>query len=107
MKKNFTLIFILLLSLFWTGGNAQTQFWSDTFEDTGAPSTGTRTPSIAEFSCSGPATSYFFRTALAGIALQSGTYSGLEGTKFFAAEDIDRGPTCTNASISANQQVTW
>ena len=107
MKKNFTLILTMLLCLFYREGNAQTQFWSDNFEDTGAPSAGTRTPSIAEFSCSSPATSYFFRTALAGIALQSGTYSGFQGTKFFAAEDIDRGPTCTNASISANQQLTW
>ena len=94
MKKNFTLILTMLLCLFYREGNAQTQFWSDNFEDTGAPSAGTRTPSIAEFSCSSPATSYFFRTALAGIALQSGTYSGFQGTKFFAAEDIDRGPTC-------------
>ncbi|RVT79581.1 hypothetical protein EOD40_00265 [Flavobacterium sufflavum] len=108
MKKNFTLTFAMLLCLFCIGANAQTQFWSDTFEDTGAPSTGTRTPSITEFSCGGPpATSYFFRTALSGIALQSGTYSGFEGTKFFAAEDIDRGATCVNASISSNQQVTW
>ncbi len=108
MKKNFTLTFTLLLCLFYVGANAQTQFWSDNFEDTGSPSTGTRTLSITEFSCGGPpATAYFFRTALAGIALQSGTYSGFLGTKFFAAEDIDKGSTCTNASISPNQQVTW
>ncbi|MDD5150803.1 MAG: hypothetical protein PHC28_10070, partial [Flavobacterium sp.] len=84
MKKNFTLIFTLLLCFSYIGGNAQTQFWSDTFEDTGAPSSGTRTTSIPEFSCGGsPATAYFFRTTLAGIALQSGTYSNIEGTKFF------------------------
>lgn len=108
MKKNFTLTIAILMCLFYIQGNAQTQFWSDTFEDTGAPSIGTRTPSIAEFSCGGPpATSYFFRTALSGIAIQSGTYSAFQGTKFWAGENIDFGPTCTNISISANQQVTW
>ncbi|WP_281322507.1 MBG domain-containing protein [Flavobacterium aestivum] len=108
MKKNFTFIFTILMCFFYIKGNSQTQFWSDTFEDTGAPSSGTRTPSITEFSCGGPpATAYFFRTALAGIALQSGTYSGFQGTKFFAAEDIDKGSTCVNNSITPNQQVTW
>ena len=43
MKKNFTLIFTMLLCLFWSKGESQTQFWSDTFEDSGAPSSGTRT----------------------------------------------------------------
>ena len=106
MMQRITLI-LLFFCLFTIKSQAQTQFWSDNFEDTGAPSSGARTPSIAEFSCSSPATSYFFRTGLANVALQSGTYTGFEGTKFFAAEDIDRGPTCTNASISANQQVIW
>ncbi|WP_255157650.1 T9SS type A sorting domain-containing protein [Ferruginibacter sp. HRS2-29] len=31
----------------------------------------------------------------------------MQGTKFWAGEDIDFGTTCTNASGSANQQVTW
>ncbi|EJL60540.1 hypothetical protein PMI10_03759, partial [Flavobacterium sp. CF136] len=107
MKKNFTLIFTLLLCLFYIGGNAQTQFWSDTFEDAGAPSSGSRTASI-DFSCGGPPfTSYFTRTLPTGIALQNGSYSLFQGSKIWAAEDIDKGPTCTNASISANQQVTW
>ncbi|MBL7934275.1 MAG: SprB repeat-containing protein, partial [Bacteroidia bacterium] len=101
------LLSIAIIFLTFSGINAQTQFWSDTFEDTGAPSSGSRTPSQS-FSCGGPpATNYFFRTNVAGIALQSGTYSSFEGSKFWAGEDIDFGPTCTNVSISANQQVTW
>ncbi|WP_200894134.1 SprB repeat-containing protein, partial [Flavobacterium sp. 316] len=107
MKQKITLL-LFIISFFCLEGNAQTQFWSDSFEDVGAPSSGTRTPSIAEFSCGGPpATAYFKRTDLSGIALQSGTYSNFEGSKFWAAEDIDRGPTCSSNSISANQQVTW
>ena len=106
MKQKITLLLFIISLLSWNG-NAQTQFWSDTFEDTGAPSSGTRTPSIAEFFCGAPASTYFGRTDLGGISLQSGTYSGFEGTKFWAAEDIDRGPTCTNLSVSPNQQVTW
>ncbi len=112
MKKNFTIIFAILLSLFYTRGNAQTQFWSDTFEDTGAPSSGARTPSV-EFSCGGPpATSYFFRTTPAGIELNSvqlpnTTYTGFQGSKIWAGEDIDKGPNCSNNDISPNQQVSW
>ncbi|AWG27077.1 beta strand repeat-containing protein [Flavobacterium kingsejongi] len=108
MKKNFTLIFALLLYLCSFRGMAQTQFWSDTFEDTGAPSTGVRTPSIAEFAIGGPpATAYFFRTIPTGINLQNGPYSGFQGSKVWAAEDIDKGPSGVNNSISPNQQVTW
>ncbi|OUL61122.1 T9SS type A sorting domain-containing protein [Flavobacterium sp. AJR] len=112
MKKNFTIIFAILLCLFYTRGNAQTQFWSDTFEDTGAPSSGARTPSV-EFSCGGPpASSYFFRTTPAGIALNSvplpnTSYTGFQGSKIWAGEDIDKGPSCANNSISPNQQVSW
>nr|MVO11100.1 hypothetical protein [Flavobacterium profundi] len=107
MKQKITLLLFIISFLSWNG-NAQTQFWSDTFEDVGAPSSGSRTPSVSEFSCGGPpATAYFKRTDVSSIALQSGTYTGFEGSKFWAAEDIDRGPTCTSNSISANQQVTW
>jgi hypothetical protein len=87
MKKNFTLTFAMLLCLFYIGANAQTQFWSDTFEDAGAPSSGTRTPSVAEFSCNTPATVYFFRTSplTSSINLQNGSYTGYEGSKVWAA----------------------
>lgn len=106
---------LLLLALFTAPfiSSSQVQFWSDTFEDTGAPSAGTRTPSIAEFkSCpdgTNPSLSgaYFKRLGTAEIQMNNGTYSSFEGSKFWAMEDIDKGPTCANNSISANQQVTW
>lgn len=105
MQKKITLL--LGLFLFYLFGNAQTQFWSDTFEDTGAPSSGSRTPSTS-FSCGSPkATAYFMRTDVASLNLQIGTYSNYEGSKIWAGEDIDKGETCINGSISANQQVTW
>ncbi|HEU4788642.1 MAG TPA: SprB repeat-containing protein, partial [Flavobacterium sp.] len=110
MKKSFTFIFTILMCFFYIKGNSQTQFWSDTFEDTGAPSTGTRTPSVPEFSCNTPATVYFFRTSplASALSLQNGSYTGYEGSKVWAAEDIDKGTSCTtNNTISANQQVTW
>ncbi len=95
------LFFSCMSSLF-----SQTLFWSDTFEDSGAPSSGSRSASV-DFSCGSPATAYFFRTAPSGILLQSGLYSNYEGLKIWAAEDIDKGVTCTNASISALQTITW
>ncbi len=103
MKK---LYFFLAFFAITIHSNAQTQIWSDTFEDTGAPSTGSRTPSL-NFSCGSPATSYFFRTDNSGITLGTGSYTNFQGSKFWAGEDLDSGPTCTNASISANQFVTW
>lgn len=95
-----------LFSLLSISSFAQTQFWSDSFEDAGSPSSGSRTPSV-EFGCGSPAGKYFFRTAPSGIALQSGSYSNFDGSKIWAGEDIDNGPTCTSNSISPNQQVTW
>ena len=106
MKKNFTLILTMFLCLFWLSGEAQTQFWSDDFEDSGSPSSGSRTPSF-EFNCNSPASSYFFRSAPSGFALQSGSYTNFSGSKVWGGEDIDLGPTCSSNSISPNQQVTW
>ncbi|MNW71302.1 Rare lipoprotein A (RlpA)-like double-psi beta-barrel [compost metagenome] len=104
-KKLLTLVALLLIGLY---GSAQTQFWSDNFEDAGAPSSGTRTPSIAEFGCNSPATIYFKRTDLAGIALQTGSYSDYQGSKFWGCEDIDRGPGCgAQNTISAAQTISW
>ncbi|MEO8235637.1 MAG: SprB repeat-containing protein, partial [Flavobacterium sp.] len=110
MKKNFTLTFAMLLCFFCIGLNAQTQFWSDTFEDAGAPSSGTRTVSNGEFSCGGPpSTSYFKRTDPSGISIQNSPfiYSAFQGSKFFAGEDIDKNSTCTNGAVATSQQVTW
>ncbi|MEP7092422.1 MAG: hypothetical protein ABI793_00060, partial [Flavobacterium sp.] len=99
-----------MLCLFYIGGNAQTQFWSDTFEDAGAPSSGTRVASNGEFSCGGtPATAYFMRTTplITAISQQQGTYSGYESSKVWAGEDIDKNATCSNGSTPGSQQVTW
>ncbi|MES2555471.1 MAG: hypothetical protein V4604_04930 [Bacteroidota bacterium] len=100
-----TILFFISSFLIILKSNAQTQLWSDTFEDAGAPSSGTRTPSVT-FNCAGPpSTAYFYRTNLAGVALQSGAYSGFQGTKFWAGEDIDNGAPCVNSSISPTQTV--
>lgn len=48
MKKLY--LFILLVTAISVNAVAQT-FWSDNFEDTGSPSVGSRTTSIAEFKC--------------------------------------------------------
>lgn len=105
MKKSH-LIGVLLLCLFSFNAIAQTQFWSDTFEDAGAPSTGSRTPSVAEFSCNSPATIYFKRTD--GTNMAAGGYTGFTGSKYWTAMDIDRGPGCGGQNtISANQSITW
>jgi len=89
---------------------AQTQIWSDNFEDGGAPSSGTRTASI-EFGCNNPSTAYFKRTDASGIRLHTGdptqVFSNVEGSKFWAAMDIDRGTACSNNSTSPGQTITW
>ncbi|WP_300666926.1 T9SS type A sorting domain-containing protein [Fluviicola sp.] len=105
-KKLLTLVTLLLVGLY---GSAQVQFWSDNFEDSGAPSSGTRTPSV-ENSWGSPATRYFFRTnAINGtsVALQNGDYIGMEGSKCWAAEDIDAALNGTNGGQSPQQSITW
>ncbi len=105
MKKSH-LIGAVLLYLFSFNARAQTQFWSDTFEDSGAPSIGSRTTSVAEFSCNSPATIYFKRTD--GTNITAGGYTGFTGAKYWTAMDIDRGPACGGQNtISANQSISW
>src|SRR6218665_3943186 len=102
--------FLLLLTfILFSNLDAQTQFWSDNFEDAGAPSSGTRTPSVSFFCPTSPppATAYFNRVATSDIAMQAGPYTAFQGSKFWAGEDIDQGPTCVNSSISSAQNVTW
>ncbi|MFC4815508.1 T9SS type A sorting domain-containing protein [Flavobacterium sp. GCM10023249] len=89
MKQKITLLLVMVLfGVF--NLHAQTQFWSDTFEDAGAPSNGTRSPEN-ESSTGSPATAYFFRTNNAGIQtmFSPGGYLNLEGAKFWAGEDHD------------------
>ncbi|MFA6057155.1 MAG: T9SS type A sorting domain-containing protein [Taibaiella sp.] len=106
MIKTATLLAAILLSGIFHHAQAQTQFWSDNFEDAGAPSSGVRTPSV-ENSFGSPATRYFFRTAPAGIAIQNAPYSNVQGSKIWAAEDIDAALTGTNFGQSSNQNITW
>lgn len=95
------LLSLVLLS-FSNLGFTQTQFWSDTFEDTGAPSSGTRTPSVNNSTGGPPATRYFWRCGTGDISTVN-VYSGIEGTKFFAGEGHNLSP----ASQTAHQNVTW
>lgn len=106
MKIKITLSIILLVfSVF--SGQAQV-FWSDTFEDAGAPSSGTRTPGNNTGTGS-PYTSYFARTDNASINVVtsiSGGYLSGEGTKFWAGENHDE---ITGAIVAGTeeQQITW
>jgi hypothetical protein len=106
MKNKITLsIMLLLLSFF--SGQAQV-FWSDSFEDAGAPSVGTRTPENNTGTGS-PFTSYFARTNNASIktvtSLSGGYLSG-EGAKFWAGEDHD-GITGAIVAGTEEQQIDW
>jgi hypothetical protein len=99
--KFLTLIGLLLVNFY---GNSQIQFWSDNFEDAGAPSSGTRVSSITPFNCN-PSAYYFNRTNGSDIPF---VFSGFQGSKYWAAMDIDRGPACgANNTISAGQTITW
>ncbi|HEU4607873.1 MAG TPA: hypothetical protein VFS31_07170, partial [Chitinophagaceae bacterium] len=87
------MLFVLKSSL-----QAQTQFWSDNFEDSGAPSSGTRTPT----NNGGNATSYFKRTDGTDITyFFAGTlppYSSWQGSKFWAGKDYDN-PSGLNTTV--------
>ncbi|NGF57534.1 T9SS type B sorting domain-containing protein [Parapedobacter sp. SGR-10] len=114
------LMLFLLMSL--KSGIAQTQFWSDTFEDTGAPSSGTRTPSLeggwgggnTTPNTSTPYVTYFLRTDGSNINLQAPispetatSYQNVQGNKFWAGEDTDRVRTGTNDADDKIQTITW
>ena len=106
MKIKITLSIILLVFGIFCG-QAQV-FWSDTFEDAGAPSSGTRTPG-SNTGTGTPYTSYFTRTNNASINVVtsiSGGYLSGEGTKFWAGENHDE---ITGAIVAGTeeQQITW
>ena len=107
MRKKITLL--IMSCLLYMNGYAQTPFWSDTFEDAGAPSSGTRNASSA-FATS--ADRLFNRTNIAGVSIvgaavvgTSYAYSGTEGTKFWAGEDTDNAQPVTVANVL--KTVTW
>ncbi|KQC00549.1 hypothetical protein, partial [Pedobacter sp. Hv1] len=111
----FAIIFFTLLTI--SSTQAQTQFWSDTFEDTGAPSAGTtRTPSLDQAWGPTPYAYYFMRTDGTNLALQAPfpelwdtftTYQNFQGSKFWAGEDTDRVRTGSNVSTDKIQQIEW
>lgn len=101
MKKLY--LFILLVTAISVNAVAQT-FWSDNFEDTGSPSVGSRTTSIAEFKC---ISGFFKRTDGSDITWPD-PFTGYNSSKYFGAMDIDRGPSCgSNNTVSAAQSITW
>jgi len=110
MKKSILMLLVLCGSL---KVGAQV-IWSDTFEDTGAPSSGTRTPSLNTGGPSSPFTYYFIRTDGTNLSLQSPqspyeiltSYQGFSG-KFWAGEDIDRVKTGSNDLAEKEQTIVW
>ncbi|HSH64388.1 MAG TPA: SprB repeat-containing protein, partial [Bacteroidia bacterium] len=84
MKKS--TFFICLMLILANVGRAQTIFWSDTFEDTGAPSSGTRKAENDGGINGIPYISYFVRAAAYQIITNS-SYTGIQGNKFWAGEN--------------------
>ncbi|MFC5682458.1 hypothetical protein ACYE2N_11705, partial [Flavobacterium sp. MAHUQ-51] len=101
MKKNFTLIFTLLLCCFYIEGKAQTQFWSDTFES--SPSSGTRTTEENGGTIS-PSTAYFKLTDGTTVS-QFVPFTGKEGTYYWAGEDHNALGTGFTASGAVSNQT--
>jgi hypothetical protein len=102
-----TTLSIMMLVLSFFSGQAQV-FWTDTFEDTGAPSSGTRTPENNTGTGS-PFSSYFARTDNASISMVtslSGGYLAGQGTKFWAGENHDE-MTGTIVAGAEEQQIEW
>lgn len=101
-----TLSFIILIFSI-LSSNAQV-FWSDTFEDAGAPSSGIRTPEN-NTGTGTPFTAYFTRTDNASIdvvtSLNGGYLSG-EGVKFWAGENHDE-ITGSIVTSTEEQQIDW
>lgn len=84
MKKS-TFLGCLLLVLA-VVGRAQTQFWSDTFEDGAILSSGTRVAENNSGVTNVPYTSYFIRTNSFSISTSS-AYTNYQGNKFWAGEN--------------------
>ncbi|MEO6903290.1 MAG: hypothetical protein ABI315_09060, partial [Bacteroidia bacterium] len=86
MKRIKLLLYLLLAFSGLAQAQTQSQFWSDTFEDTGAPSSGTRNPENDGGLSPVPYKSYFVRTTNAEISLTK-AYTAFQGTKFWAGAD--------------------
>ena len=85
--------------------HAQTQFWSDTFEDAGAPSSGTRTPENNSGTGGPPFTAYFVRAINSDIQtmFSPSGYVSFEGSKFWAGEDQDT----PFGAANVEQEINW
>ncbi len=92
-----------------SGAIAQNIFWSDTFEDTGAPSSGLRNPEIESGAGGPPYADYFIRAANADLNLHAliGVYSGFEGLRFWAGEDHDNIDGADGTPPDAELQIDW
>ncbi|MEO6902514.1 MAG: T9SS type A sorting domain-containing protein [Bacteroidia bacterium] len=84
--KRIKLLLYLLLASSWAQAQTESKIWSDTFEDTGAPSSGIRNPENNSGSVRKPFKSYFVRTTSADISVTN-AYTGFQGAKFWAGED--------------------
>ena len=82
-KSTFLICLVLMLANL---GRAQTVFWTDTFEDTNAPSSGKRTPENNGGISAIPFSSYFVRASVYQI-LTNTSYSQYQGNKFWAGEN--------------------
>jgi hypothetical protein len=100
MKKTTFLLWGMLLC--GISSYSQTQFWSDTFEDSGTPSSGIRNAPTAFFNS---VNQFFNRLDNTAISCTSGAYTNVEGSKFWAGEDTDGGQTITVANVL--KTVTW
>ena len=100
MKKTTFLLWGILL--YGISSYSQTQFWSDTFEDSGTPSSGIRNAPTAFFNS---VNQFFNRLDNTAISCTSGAYTNVEGSKFWAGEDTDGGQTITVANVL--KTVTW
>ncbi len=113
MKNNFTLNFALLLCLFWVKGNAQIQFWSDTFDN--SPTSGIRTPE-ENGGVGGPPNTSYFRLTDGSTISQTIVFTGKEGSSFWAGEDHNAAGTgftssgaqgaATNSPLN-ELSITW
>jgi hypothetical protein len=106
MRNKFTLLIIILV--FSTFSSKAQVFWTDNFEDTGAPSSGIRTPEN-NTGTGTPYTAYFTRTDNNGIDMVNsinGGYLSGEGTKFWAGENHDK-ITGSIVASTEEQQIDW
>ncbi len=102
---------IVAAGLAGTHGHAQTQFWSDNFES-GSPSSGTRTPEESG-GVGGPPNTAYFRLTDGTTVNQAVSFTGKEGTFYWAGEDHNAVGTgfSSDGAVSSNPlnelSLTW